>query len=223
MIEAFKVAALSALCALGLAAASAAPALAQTINYTFSGDLIDGDAYDPLLYNTTVGTVSGTFSVDTQTSTVPTLAFTVVSDSSEVPSGSNSIAGYSNVVPTYQSTCYFCYGNAVGDVIVSGFGIPSVDSSYTFSLDFIFPPSGGSFSTLGFEQSSIQPNFDPNDTDGEFYVVGTVSEAAPVSAAPEPSAWVLMIAGVALAGGMLRYGAGVRRRQAPSAADILTV
>jgi len=223
MGNALRVSVISALCAMGLAAASAGPALAQTINYTFSGDLIDGDAYDPALYNTTVGTVSGTFSVDTQTSTVPTLAFTVVSDSSEVPSGSNSIAGYPNVIPTYQSTCSFCYGNAVGDVIISGFGIPSVDSSYTFSIDFIFPPNGGSFSTLGFEQASIQPNFDPNDTDGEFYLVGTVSEAVPVSAAPEPSAWVLMIAGVALAGGMLRYGAGVRRRQAPSAADILTV
>jgi hypothetical protein len=223
MNRAIKLAALALLCSLGLATASAAPALAQTINYTFSADLIDGDAYDPALYNTIVGTVSGAFSVDTQTSTVPTLAFTVVSDSSEVPSGSNSIAGYPNVITTYQSTCSFCYGNAVGDVIISGFGIPSVDGSYNFSTDFIFPPSGGAFSTLGFEQASIQPNFDPNDTDGEFYLVGTVSEAAPVSAAPEPSVWALMFAGVALAGGMLRYGAGVRRRQAPSAADILTV
>jgi hypothetical protein len=45
MSKAVKVALLSSLCAAGLMAANAAPALAQTVTYDFSGQLIDGDAY----------------------------------------------------------------------------------------------------------------------------------------------------------------------------------
>jgi hypothetical protein len=213
MSRALKVAVLSALFAAGLAAATAAPAFAQTVTYNFSGDLIDADVYDSTLYNTDVGNISGTFSINAANNTVPTLAYTVTSAYQLTNPGSFSISG-SDVNPSL-SNCYYCYGASAGDVVLGASFVPSITAAYTSSIDFIFPISGGVFSTGGFQHSTYLPEFDPNATDGDFYIVGSVSEA--VSAAPEPGAWALMIAGVAMVGGMLRYSARSRLRPAPAA------
>ena len=87
----------------------------------------------------------------------------------------------------------------------------------TFTTTFEQGPQAfqGSTSAPLFQNATYRYDTDqPNG--GETLQVTDISAPPPVSAAPEPSTWVLMFAGVAMLGAMLRFG---RRRQgAPLAA-----
>jgi len=116
------------------------------------------------------------------------------------------------------------------------FSIPSKDYvGTTFTLDLtglqtgsdslaIFKGTPGSGTQVGpttVNGSSIDATLLPGSYYAQAVITAPAGEiggftaqviASPVSAAPEPSTWVLMIAGVAMTGGMLRY----RRNAAPS-------
>ena len=71
---------------------------------------------------------------------------------------------------------------------------------------------------IGFEDERLPfSDYDYNDEQFVFTDTQVVSvpEGNPVSAAPEPSTWALMIAGVGLAGAALRFG---RRTGSPATA-----
>jgi hypothetical protein len=205
-----KVAFASALCAIGLAAASAAPVLAQTTTYDFSGQLVDSDAYSSL-YDTVLGTISGTFSVNTATGAATALSFTTVSESSQLPSDT-----YSEGLNTTAFSTNCCLSTAsAGDDQLHEYGVTNPANHDSAELELIFPAGGGVLSTAGFAHSYYGPAFYDGDTNGTPYIVGAVTEVT--SAAPEPAAWALMIVGIALVGGMRRYGSGLRRRPALAA------
>ncbi len=71
-----------------------------------------------------------------------------------------------------------------------------------YGLFLGFDKNGGALASTGFGSSSVYESF----ASPQYAISGKIAEGAgTVSAAPEPSDWALMIAGVAGVGGKLRY------------------
>lgn len=89
------------------------------------------------------------------------------------------------------------------------------DGELTLVLEIFKPGGGGGFGRLSAPNPGVgddPPSDDPprdgppqgDEGDGFFYSGGAVATAFNASAAPEPAAWALMIAGFGLAGARLR-------------------
>jgi len=163
-----------------LAAGAVSSAKADTyLDYTVNG-----------IYDST-GTVTGTFDVDATTDVVTAVDLTVT------PAGGVAAATFTNaaqfVYSLYSAPSFYNFASYDAFQTFGGAG-------YGFFLGF--DKDGGALASTGFGSSEIYELF----ASPQYPISGTITEgAATVSAAPEPSAWALMIAGVAGIGCRLRY------------------
>ena len=119
---------------------------------------------------------------------------------------------------TGSFTDTFQFGNTPGgtyDISLSTVSSGIAFSTLTFdgeTLNFITQSGGTRY--YGLNDVSVTAGTQTLDVDGKYtpstkhptgVYDGTVQFSPTVSAAPEPSTWMLMIAGVALTGGALRY------------------
>jgi len=174
----------------------AAQAQATTINWTLSdGTFDDGGAF------------WGTF------------AFNVESDTITDWNVTTTLEGGSPFPTTYAPGCFVVFCNAANDngsgpTFVNGFSIFST----TFKLTNIPMSAPGTVAHLTGDESDVSlpfpfvGAFSRTVTDGQ-----AVGALAPVLAAPEPTAWALMIGGFGLAGSSLRARRRAALAQRPSA------
>jgi hypothetical protein len=199
----------------GLAAGGAyasAAILTYDVNMNFDPDVQEGGPG--------VGTVTGSFSIDTSTTTIVALDLVEATNN-----GANNIGGaYGS--PTYatftfaDTGAYNVYASAtVGQKSYEFGGDPYLFVSVwtnsavldgvligpTLQFDFAYPQGG-----------SVQPgNFDSITSENK-YLFGPVTPAS-AAAAPEASTWTMMLAGLAGLGGL---GAAKRRRRKQSLAVV---
>jgi len=143
------------------------------------------------------GTVTGTFDVDATTDVVTAIDLTVTA-----------AGGVSPVTLTNASQFAYSLYSAPSFYNLDSYNAYETFGGAGYGLFLGFDKDGGALASTGFGSSSIYEAF----ASPQYAISGTITEGAvTVSAAPEPSAWALMVVGVAGVGGMLRY----RRR--PSA------
>ncbi len=179
--------ALTAFAVLAIGAASSAKA------DTFLDYTVDG------IYDTT-GTVTGTFDVDATTDVVTAVDLTVT------PAG-----GVSGVTFTNASQFSYALYSAPSFYNFDSYDAFENFGGASYGLFLGFDQNGGALASTGFGSSSIYEAF----ASPQYPISGSITEGSgTVSAAPEPSIWVLMIAGVMCIGAALR----VRRRPVAFAA-----
>jgi hypothetical protein len=163
-----------------LAVGAASSAKADTfLDYTVNG-----------IYDST-GTVTGTFYVDATTDVVTAIDLTVTA-----------AGGVSPVTLTTPSQFSYSLYSAPSFYNLGSYNAYETFGGAGYRVFLGFDKDGGVLASTGFGSSSIQQAF----ASPAYAISGTITEGAQtVSAAPEPSAWTLMIVGVAGVGGMLRY------------------
>ena len=96
-----------------------------------------------------------------------------------------------------------------------GYDVAVLTNGGKIGLAFAYTLVGGAPTLATYDVfGKTYPAAAAGDVKTDLYTLATSGSLTPVSAAPEPAAWALMIAGVGLAGAALRYG----RREAVAVA-----
>jgi hypothetical protein len=178
-----KTLAIAALAALSIGSIGTAASAATLFNGTYDLGTVDSDASSATTF----------YTITNHTGATQTYAdffnFTLSSaGTSDTLLDEFKISGASSVTLTLFSGTADHFGNTPGAVQIGSTTSPSLNPEIVTDL------AAGNYFV---EALAVLPN-KGSDT----FIAGTTF----LSAAPEPQSWVLMIAGIGLVGGMMRYG-----------------